>query len=47
MAITSVNTPASSAAQTASTQKVALTVVTTLFFMWGFITCLNDVLVPH
>jgi FHS family L-fucose permease-like MFS transporter len=47
MAITNVNTPASSAAQTASTQKVALTVVTTLFFMWGFITCLNDVLVPH
>ena len=24
-----------------------LTVVTTLFFMWGFITCLNDILVPH
>lgn len=24
-----------------------LAVVTTLFFMWGFITCLNDILVPH
>ena len=24
-----------------------LTVVTTLFFMWGFITSLNDILVPH
>jgi MFS transporter, FHS family, L-fucose permease len=24
-----------------------LAVVTTLFFMWGFLTCLNDVLVPH
>src|SRR5690242_14982769 len=24
-----------------------LTVVTTLFFMWGFLTCLNDILVPH
>jgi len=26
---------------------VPLTVVTTLFFMWGFLTCLNDILVPH
>ena len=25
----------------------ALGVVTTLFFMWGFLTCLNDILVPH
>jgi MFS transporter, FHS family, L-fucose permease len=25
----------------------ALTILTTLFFMWGFITCLNDILVPH
>src|SRR5882672_1192378 len=24
-----------------------LTVVTTLFFMWGFLTSLNDILVPH
>jgi len=24
-----------------------LTIVTTLFFMWGFITSLNDILVPH
>src|SRR5215472_15591419 len=24
-----------------------LSVVTTLFFMWGFLTCLNDILVPH
>lgn len=24
-----------------------LMVVTTLFFMWGFLTCLNDILVPH
>src|SRR5580700_8779137 len=24
-----------------------LVVVTTLFFMWGFLTCLNDILVPH
>jgi len=25
----------------------ALATVTTLFFMWGFLTCLNDILVPH
>ena len=25
----------------------ALVVLTTLFFMWGFLTCLNDILVPH
>ncbi len=24
-----------------------LAVLTTLFFMWGFLTCLNDILVPH
>src|SRR5690348_492893 len=26
---------------------VALAVVTSVFFMWGFITVLNDVLIPH
>lgn len=25
----------------------ALAVITTVFFMWGFVTCLNDILVPH
>jgi len=30
-----------------STYGGALVVVTTLFFMWGFLTCLNDILVPH
>ncbi|HUI65559.1 MAG TPA: L-fucose:H+ symporter permease [Bacteroidota bacterium] len=25
----------------------AMAVVTLLFFMWGFLTCLNDILVPH
>src|ERR1700694_3197601 len=25
----------------------ALAVVTTVFFMWGFVTVLNDILVPH
>jgi len=27
--------------------RFALTSLTTLFFMWGFITCLNDILIPH
>jgi MFS transporter, FHS family, L-fucose permease len=27
--------------------RVALTVMTAMFFMWGFITSLNDVLIPH
>src|ERR1700740_2572890 len=26
---------------------LALAVVTTVFFMWGFVTVLNDILVPH
>jgi FHS family L-fucose permease-like MFS transporter len=36
--------PASPAAQDYSRP---LAIVTTLFFMWGFLTCLNDILVPH
>jgi FHS family L-fucose permease-like MFS transporter len=47
MAIPSANAPGPVAADNSATQRVALTVVTTLFFMWGFITVLNDVLVPH
>jgi len=27
--------------------RFALLSLTTLFFMWGFITCLNDILIPH
>ena len=26
---------------------LALGVMSTIFFMWGFITCLNDILIPH
>ncbi|CAM0999779.1 L-fucose:H+ symporter permease [Rhodanobacter sp. Root179] len=26
---------------------MALGVLTTIFFMWGFLTCLNDILIPH
>lgn len=44
-----VQTPGSPAA-TAShlpTDKAALAMVTTLFFLWGFMTALNDILIPH
>src|SRR5690606_7269760 len=27
--------------------RVALWVATSIFFMWGFLTCLNDILIPH
>ena len=38
-----------SAATVATTPNYSrpLAIVTTLFFMWGFLTCLNDILVPH
>ncbi len=36
-----------SATTVRSTPKLAMAVVTTIFFMWGFLTCLNDILVPH
>jgi FHS family L-fucose permease-like MFS transporter len=34
-------------ASTSQDYKRPLAIVTTLFFMWGFLTCLNDILVPH
>ena len=39
------DTPAVTAGPPTNTR--ALTIVTALFFMWGFITVLNDILVPH
>ena len=38
---------AASADSSSSSYAIPLAVVTTLFFMWGFLTCLNDILVPH
>lgn len=48
MAISSPNagTPAT-ASSPGQSYGVPLATVTTLFFMWGFLTCLNDILVPH
>src|SRR5579864_1992059 len=49
MAIAAPNTstPIASAPGTGQSYGAALATVTTLFFMWGFLTCLNDILVPH
>ena len=30
-----------------STNVRAMSIATTLFFMWGFLTSLNDILIPH
>ncbi|NVK44549.1 MAG: sugar MFS transporter [Oceanospirillaceae bacterium] len=38
---------AASGAQAPANARFALVVLTSLFFMWGFITCLNDILIPH
>src|SRR5271169_1116059 len=40
-------TLATSSVSTTANYSRPLAVVTTLFFMWGFLTCLNDILVPH
>lgn len=48
MAIVTPNTSTATVApQTSTSYAVPLAIVTTLFFMWGFLTCLNDILVPH
>ena len=49
MAIASPNTTANttSAPSTGQGYGAPLATVTTLFFMWGFLACLNDILVPH
>src|SRR3982750_2855716 len=47
MAIANIKPPISASGAPTSSYKAALAVMTTLFFMWGFVTVLNDVLVPH
>jgi FHS family L-fucose permease-like MFS transporter len=47
MATANLNNSASETAAARSSYKPALAIVTTLFFMWGFLTALNDILVPH
>ncbi|WP_183795121.1 MULTISPECIES: sugar MFS transporter [unclassified Rhizobium] len=46
--ITTSNAAKTSASSSpAANYQFALIALTSLFFMWGFITCLNDILVPH
>ncbi|MBV8113747.1 MAG: sugar MFS transporter [Silvibacterium sp.] len=49
MAITNVSSSAKVATGTGSgaSYRSAFAMVTTLFFMWGFLTSLNDILIPH
>ncbi len=49
MATPEIAASAATATTSAPSQGYArpLAIVTTLFFMWGFLTCLNDILVPH
>ncbi|MBB5212748.1 sugar MFS transporter [Microbulbifer hydrolyticus] len=37
----------SSSSEATGNFRFALTALTVLFFMWGFLTCLNDILIPH
>lgn len=48
MPVTSASaTPTTATALPQQTNYRAMAMVTTLFFMWGFLTCLNDILIPH
>jgi len=47
VATPNVSSSAVSMPDSGTSHRAALTVVTSLFFMWGFLTCLNDILVPH
>ena len=39
--------PVPKAAALSINYKRPLAIITTLFFIWGFLTCMNDILVPH
>ena len=45
--VTQQRTITSSAPDSGQSYRGPLAMVTTLFFMWGFLTCLNDILIPH
>ena len=42
-----IRNPSASPATDGKSYFAPLAVLTTLFFMWGFITCLNDIIIPH
>jgi len=45
--VSPVPTPSTSSVANTHNYARPLAIVTTLFFMWGFLTCLNDILIPH
>jgi MFS transporter, FHS family, L-fucose permease len=45
--VTTGDAPATTGQSGGQTYRAALAMVTTLFFFWGFVTVLNDILVPH
>jgi len=45
--VTTGSAPAKQGSSGGQTYRAALAMVTTLFFFWGFVTVLNDILVPH
>lgn len=45
--VTRQTTTTYSGPETTQNYRGPLAMVTTLFFMWGFLTCLNDILIPH
>lgn len=47
MAINPTTAPSGISSQDGSRYSFALTALTSLFFLWGFLTCLNDILIPH
>ena len=47
MVISSARIQSAPVSSAAGSYTQPLAILTTLFFMWGFITCLNDILVPH
>lgn len=47
MASTPISAQNVSASGSVGNYRGPLYLLTTLFFMWGFITCLNDILIPH
>jgi FHS family L-fucose permease-like MFS transporter len=47
MAQTTMSTTTAVTAETSQDYRRPLAMVTTLFFMWGFLTSLNDILIPH
>lgn len=47
MAITNVSSRSVTTDAPGGTNRSAMAMVTTLFFVWGFLTSLNDILIPH